>query len=72
MEMSLSSADVEAGVGDPTSSTCEKNGVLCGRGESSMYSTTCPGDEDGGGGVVTNSTHRSQDDAIRRQSREWL
>jgi hypothetical protein len=47
-----SSAGVEIGVGDVTS-ICVQNGTLCGRGESSMVSMSCTGEDDGKGGVVT-------------------
>lgn len=50
--MSWSLEGVEPGVGDCIS-TWAKKGVLCGRGDSSMYSTTGAGEDEGRGGVVT-------------------
>ncbi len=45
------------GVGDVISICVEANGVLCGRGDTSISSVrgAGPGEEEGKGGVVTNS-----------------
>lgn len=43
------------GVGDWTSICVAKYGCLCGRGEISILSSNGPGDDDGMGGVVTQS-----------------
>lgn len=50
-----SSFTVWCGVGE-SSSICEKNGGLCGRGEMSIRSSR-PGDDDNSGGVVMVSAH---------------
>lgn len=43
------------GVGDWTSICVAKYGCLCGRGEMSILSSNGPGEDDGMGGVVTQS-----------------
>ncbi len=47
-----SSPDEQLGVGE-ADCDCNENGVLCGSGESSMYSIKGAGEDEGSGGVVT-------------------
>ena len=53
--MVVSSIGVPAGVGDAISICEEKYGCLWGRGEISILSFNGPGEEEGNGGVVTES-----------------
>lgn len=49
-----SSPEKELGVGEADCDcNCKENGVLCGSGESSMYSINGAGEDEGNGGVVT-------------------